>query len=170
MKEIGNFINRLEENRYFNGTHDNIKVGTPCTIYLYSDRHAYEVIEVKDQNNIRIRQLKAIRTDNFGMSDCQNYRYERDEKGCTMTLRLTKDGWKEVNTYTLQGFEKAVKRFMADTTTEQVARNYIAYHWRLAGLTEKQFAKVMAGGEVVKVKGKVSISFGVADEYYDYSF
>lgn len=166
----GSLNNRLDENHYFNGTLNNIKVGDYATIYYHTDRHAYEVIEVKDQSNIRIRRLNAIRTDNFGMSDAQNYRYESNEKGETISLRLTKGGWKEVSTYTKEGFERAVKRFRESAKTEEAAKSYIAYHWRLAGLTEKQVEKVMQGKEVVKVKGKVNISFGVADEYFDYCY
>lgn len=49
----GSLNNRLEENRQFT---DEIKVGTGVTEYLYSDRHAYEVVAVKDQKHISIRE------------------------------------------------------------------------------------------------------------------
>lgn len=170
MREIGSLANRLEENRYFNGTKNNIKVGTKCTIYLYSDSHAYEVVEVENQQNVTIRRLKAIRTDNYGMSDTQDYRYESDENAGKEKIRLTKNGWREVKVYTKEGFEKAVENFFSSSCkTIESARAFIEYHYRLA-LTEKEFQKVMAGKSVTKVKGKVNISFGVANEYFDYSF
>ena len=49
----GNINNRLEENRMFC---DEIKVGTGVTEYYYSDRHAYEVIEVIDQKHVKVRE------------------------------------------------------------------------------------------------------------------
>ena len=48
----GSLNNRLEENKQFC---DEIKVGTGCTEYFYSDREAYEVIAVKDQKHVSIR-------------------------------------------------------------------------------------------------------------------
>lgn len=169
MKEIGNLTNRLEENAYYNGTFNNIKVGTPCTIYLYSDRHAYEVIEVKSQEHLVIRQLKAIRTDNYGMSDAQNYRYESDPTNEGEEIKLTKNGWMRVNTFNKEGFEKCVNNLLQDAKNEEGAREFATFYWRRC-LTEKQFEKVLAGKEITKLQGKVNISFGIADEYFDYSF
>ena len=48
-KLYGNLMNRMEEGRQFV---DEIKVGDGVTEYSYSDRHPYEVIEVKDQKHI----------------------------------------------------------------------------------------------------------------------
>lgn len=127
MKLYGSLSNRLDENGYYNGTYNNIQVGTLCTEYLWSDRHAYEVVEVKDQKHIKIRRLKAIRTDNYGMSDLQHYDYERDETNPIKELQLFKSGWKEI-------------RYSA---------------WK----DNKRLGSV-----------KINISFGIADEYYDYSF
>lgn len=49
----GNVINRIEENR---PSIPEIEVGTGVTEYCWSDRHAYEVIEVKDQKHVTIRE------------------------------------------------------------------------------------------------------------------
>lgn len=71
-------------------------VGMGVTEFCWSDRHAYEVIEVKDDRHITVRSYKCIRTDNNGMSDCQDYRYESDPNGSTHSLFLTKQGvWRE---------------------------------------------------------------------------
>ena len=54
-KWYGSLNNRLEENRQFVET---IKVGTGVTEYSWSDRHPYEVVEVKDQKHISIRMMR----------------------------------------------------------------------------------------------------------------
>lgn len=170
MREIGNLHNRLDENHYFNGTFGNLKEGTPCTIYDYSDRHAYEVVKVESQDHIYIRQLKAIRTDNWGMSDAQNYRYESDESKRLEEIKLTNNGWRSVDRYDLNRWERCLATAREDTKTEEGAQR-VARFWFCRGhLTDKQFEKVLAGKEIIKLGSKVNISFGVADEYYDYSF
>ena len=58
-KLYGSLNNRFDENKYYNGTYNNIKVGDYATEYLWSDRHAYEVVEVKDQKHVKIRRLDA---------------------------------------------------------------------------------------------------------------
>lgn len=169
-KWYGNVINRVEEDRYFNGTKNNIQVGTYATEYLWSDRHAYEVIEVKSQTNVVIRRLNAIRTDNYGMSDCQDYRYESNPNGETRELINKKGVWKEVYTYApLEEMKKLViEDLREDKRDEEHIMNMV--RWRCCRLTEKQFEKYLQGKEIKKIGSKVSISFGTADEYYDYSF
>lgn len=68
------------------------EVGMGATELLFSDRHAYTVIEVIDENTIRVQQDKAIRIDNNGMSDMQDYRYERDTTRWPVTLHRSPDG------------------------------------------------------------------------------
>lgn len=169
MKEIGSLTNRLEENCYFNGTYNNINKGTHCTVYYYTDRHAYEVVDVIDQSHLFIRQLKAIRTDNFGMSDAQNYRYESNPTAKAEEIKLTKKGWIRVSRYNLEGFKKCIENLKQDCKTPEAAERLAEHFWRME-LTEKQFQSVLDGKEITKNQGKVSISFGIADEYYDYSF
>lgn len=53
---IGNLTNRIMEN---DKTNVKIKVGTMMTEYLYSDRNVYEVIEVKNQKCVKVRQMSA---------------------------------------------------------------------------------------------------------------
>lgn len=169
MKEIGSLTNRLEENCYFDGTLNNIKVGTLCTVYYYTDRHAYEVVEVKDQTNLVIRRLKAVRVDGYGMSDAQNYRYESDPTAKAKEIKLTKNGWRYVDTFTAEGFKKCCENMKQNCKNEEAAVNLAKFYWK-QNLTDKQFEKVLGGKEVTKLQSKVNISFGVADEYYDYSF
>ena len=146
----GSLTNRYSENRMFV---PEIEKGTYVTEYLWSDRHAYEVVKVVDQKHVFIRRLKAIRTDNWGMSDAQNYRYESDEKASTKELVKRGEYWYEVFTFSKEIHDKIVKEV----------------GWCLWSLTEKQWARIDEG-KVVKRYSKINVSFGTADEYFDYSF
>ena len=120
-KFYGSLDNRLEENGTYCGK---IEVGTKATIYLWSDRHSYEVIDVKDQKHVTLRRLKATRTDGNGMSDFQEYDYKSDPKGETFELKFAYGKWRR----------------------KEVSRSGdVSWH-------------------------PESISFGVADEHFDFSF
>ena len=128
MKLYGSLTNRLEENK--NHTNKDIEVGTLATVYLWSDRNAYEVIKVFNQNHLIIRRLSAKRTDKNFQSECQEYMFSSNPNNRTMEIKKRKNGkgWNEIRRYELDG---------------------------------KQHSKAVE---------QVNISFGVADEYYDYSF
>lgn len=67
-----------------------------ATEYCWSDRHAYEIIAVKDERHITVRAYECKRVDNNGMSDCQEYEYTSNPDGATANLFLTKKGeWRE---------------------------------------------------------------------------
>lgn len=55
-KFYGNLINRLEENRHVAKP---IEVGMGMTQYHWSDRTAWEVIKVKDQRHVTVREMSA---------------------------------------------------------------------------------------------------------------
>lgn len=169
MKIYGSLNNRFDENHYFNGTYGNLQVGTYATEYLWSDRHAYEITEVIDQGHVFIRPLKAIRTDSYGMSDSQTYRYESDPKAVAEEIMLKNGKWRHVKRYNKANMEKAVARMKEDFKDEEVGERY-AVRAYCSGLTEKQRERMMAGKEIVKLQDEINISFGIADEYYDYSF
>lgn len=58
----------------------NVQIGDGVTICYYTDREAGTIIK-RTKNTITYQQDKAIRIDDNGMSDCQEYRYERDPNG-----------------------------------------------------------------------------------------
>lgn len=147
-KWYGSLQNRLEENQMYV---DEIKVGTYATMYEYSDRHAYEVVEVKDQKHIKIRKLDAKRIDDNGMSDSQHYEYLSNENNPIEELELTKYGWKKVIRYNIDLYNKVKNRI-----------GYVLWDIDIIN-------KVLSGKEV-KRSYKVNISFGIADEHFDYSF
>ncbi len=94
MKLYGSLNNRLDENKYFNGTENNLKVGTLATEYYWSDRKPYEVVKVINQKHIFIRELDAKRIDNNGMSDSQHYEYSSNENNKEIELKFTYGHWR----------------------------------------------------------------------------
>lgn len=67
-------------------------VGVGATELCYTDRHAFTVIEVKDDTHITVQEDTAARTDNHGMSDSQQYEYAPNPDGRKVDLLLCKDG------------------------------------------------------------------------------
>lgn len=76
--------------------------GMGATLTSYTDRHACTVIGITQKHGrviqIEVQEDKAIRTDDNGMSDSQDYRYEPNPKGITHIFRLNKKGvWKQAS-------------------------------------------------------------------------
>ena len=69
------------------------EIGEGATILCWSDRHAGTVTAVETASGgqvviITVQEDIATRVDKNGMSDCQEYTYERDENGRTWNFRL----------------------------------------------------------------------------------
>lgn len=147
MKWYGSLNNRIEENKMFC---DEIKVGTGMTEYSYSDREAYEVIEVKDQKHITVRKYNHK---HIGEGHMDN-KWELVSNPDNPTMNLTKRGNFWYNTKV--------------ATIEDIKDPNI----------EHQLWLVLNGFDpkIIKEKGKqtkytkVNVSFGIADYYYDYEF
>ena len=72
------------------------EVGMGATEMQYSDRTPWEIIEVKDERHITVRELDARRTDSWGMGEIQEYEYAPNPNNRTARLFLTKRGqWKQ---------------------------------------------------------------------------
>lgn len=68
-------------------------VGMGATMLGWTDRHAATIVEVsKSGRRVVIQRDKAIRTDSYGMSDCQSYSFERDENAPRRAYTLRKNG------------------------------------------------------------------------------
>jgi len=75
------------------------EVGKGATVLHWTDRSAYFVNQVsEDGKEVIIERANAIRTDNYGMSDSQDYRYERDPRAEPQTIRFTYGKWRRVYT------------------------------------------------------------------------
>ncbi len=76
LTETGSLINYLQGNTANNAP----VVGEGATYLSWSDRHAYTVVSVSEDGlTCEIVRDNAIRVDSRGMSDAQNYTYQRGE-------------------------------------------------------------------------------------------
>lgn len=70
---------------------DTLEVGDGVTLIYYSDEVPATVIEIDPKGRwIKVQNDKATRIDNNGMSDCQDYRFERDTNGRVHTFYKTR--------------------------------------------------------------------------------
>lgn len=142
----GSLDNRLEENRQFCET---IEVGTGVTEYFYSDRRAYEVVAVKDQKHVTIREYDHKAK---GEGFTNNWELISNENNPTIELIKRGDRWYRAVTATIDHV------------------NDDDIHVGL-WLCQNGFDvdKIRKTGKQTKYH-KMNVSFGVADYYYDYSF
>jgi hypothetical protein len=75
------------------------KVGMGLTILMWTDRHAGTITRVSESGKtIWFKRDKAIRVDGNGMSETQEYRFERDEEATEERASLRKGGqWKSTH-------------------------------------------------------------------------
>lgn len=87
------------------------EVGMGATILCWTDRKAATVVKI-EKNIIFVQIDKATRSDNNGMSDVQDYTYERDVEGPVYTFRKAKDGkWQEVTRNENTGRLNKIERY-----------------------------------------------------------
>lgn len=147
-KWYGSVNNRLDENQMFC---DEIKVGTGMTEYSWSDREAYEVIEVKDQKHVTVRKY-----DHKLKGDAYSNDWELISNEDNPTYNMVKRGnyWYSALTVT--------KEDLLSHDTPETRLNLI-----LAGFDPKI---VIEKGKQTKYT-KRNVSFGTAEYYYyDYEF
>ena len=85
--QTASFINTV----YGLSTNPAPEVGMGATLCFWTDRRAGTVIAVTPKT-LTVREDRAIRTDGYGMSDCQTYRYEPNEEGRIYEFSLRKNG------------------------------------------------------------------------------
>ena len=88
MRVYGNLMNRISEA----GKQAEPKVGDGATINMYTDRKAATIVEVLTPKKIRVQLDNATRIDSNGMSEVQDYSYERDPEGPIYTFTQRKNG------------------------------------------------------------------------------
>ena len=155
-KWYGSINNRLEENRMFCKT---IEVGTGMTEYLWSDSHAYEVVEVTDQKHIKVREYdhEAVGEKGFGNN---NWKLISNENNPVMAMSKRGNYWYWTVTVTA----KDVEEIESNPDAEEKLRGQI---WLCNIGVNKQ--DVLTKGKVTKYH-RANVSFGVAQYYYDYEF
>ena len=153
MKLYGSLDNRLEENRQFC---ENIEVGTGMTEYYWSDRKAYEVVEVKDQKHVKVREYdhKHIGADYSNdwelISNEENPVYDMTKRGkyWYWTVTVTSDILDKIDA--AEGDEKFdLSLFLMHNNIDP--------------------DKLRARGKITKYN-RANVSFGKANYYYDYEF
>ena len=68
------------------------EVGMGATEVMYTDRHAFTIVEVISPTRIRVRADKATRVDPNGMSDAQQYEFTPDPQGRERVLTKRRNG------------------------------------------------------------------------------
>ena len=148
-KWYGSVQNRLEEDRQYC---DEITVGTGVTEYGWSDRHPYEVIEVRDQKHVTVRALDHIHVGDGQMDN--NWKLISNPDNPTRQLEKRGKYWYWTTTITAED---------------------------IAGIEEDTDALLRLGlagydVETIRTKGKqtkrirAKVSFGTAQYYHDYEF
>ena len=87
--ETGSLVNHLYSQ--VNTNNVAIEVGMGATVLVWSDRRAATVTSI-DKNIITVQEDTATRIDNNGMSEIQDYQYDRNQNGMTYNFRVKKDG------------------------------------------------------------------------------
>lgn len=142
----GSLNNRLEENKQFCKT---IEVGTGVTEYFYSDRKAYEVVSVKDQKHVTIREYDHKAK---GEGFTNDWELISNENNPLIELVKRGDYWYRAVTATIE-----------NVNSEDINVRMWLYH------NGFDINKIKQNGKQTKYH-KMNVSFGVADYYYDYSF
>lgn len=147
----GSVINRLEENRMLV---DEIKVGTGVTEYLWSDRHAYEVVAVKDQMHVSIRKYdhKPV-----GLPMSNDWELVRNDRNPVINLVKRGNYWYSVVMITP---EEAAKILEGNDIGAKI--------W--ACQNGFDLPTIIESGKVKRIYHRRNVSFGVASYYYDYEF
>jgi len=159
LSQVGSFFNYLM-------SHNSSvpKVGKGATLLYYSDRHAYEVIEV-DENKKKVVLQKYQPTPFFKeMTDSQSYEY-KELTNQKLTLYYKWGSWKY--------------KFLKTVFTDEAKKKYGEMGPKL------HEAYKAAGGEYIGcfvgtiIPGftkqvtewcTVNVLFGAKEEYYDFSF
>ena len=151
-KWYGSLNNRVEENRQFV---DEIKVGDGMTEYFWSDRHAYEVVEVKDQKHVSVRQY-----DHKHIGDSYENKWELISNENNPITELVKRGkyWYSVVKCTVEEAKEILEG------TNNIDDRLWACH------NNFDLEEIVASGKSKTRYHKRNVSFGKAEYYYDYEF
>lgn len=141
-------------NHLMSGCSKTPKVGEGATILRWTDREAFEVIEVsKDEKRVVIQRYRPKRIDKNGMGEDQHYEYKEllDDK---LELVFKWGAWRIKST--IVDFEKGYE-YSRDDDNEL--------------FDEKSRLKIVEGKTRYATSySKVNIAWGVKDHYYDYTF
>jgi len=133
------------------------EVGKGATTLHWSDRSTYEVMEVSnDKKHVIVRQYQPERIDNYGMSDSQQYKYEK-LIDCDEVIVWKWNSWRWQRNH-IEFIEGNMPK-VGSAEYEDCFDKETGLLMLLPGITRE-----------VKTYPKVNILWGVLDEYYDYTF
>lgn len=170
----GGFINQLMGNNS-----STPKVGEGATILMYSDRHAYEVIEVSNDGNSCV--IREMDTKNIGSSyGDERYTYDSNVDNPTMNIEWNakKQCWGHV-TYSIEIIKSLYKKYdkqygwdcMDQILKDHGIKSYDhLYEDPNADNFYNQMKLIPGLTKQYKNFNKVSIIFGVMEQYRDPSF
>ena len=144
-------------------------VGKGATVCLWSDRHAYEVIEVsKDGKTVIVDRYDAKRIDDMGMSDCQEYEY-KNTVGNPQTIVWYRGKWRWM------GFEIVFTNEWKDKNDDGSFvsfANKLTDDEKLAVYDGEVYPQNVVDGITRRKKtySPVNILFGQKNEHYDFTF
>ena len=154
-KWYGSLDNRIEENRQFC---DEIVVGTGMTEYSWSDRHAYEVVEVTDQKHVKVREYDHKRPD-----DDKDYSYTNkwvlisNENNPIMELVKRGKYWYSVVKCTVEEAKEILEHGDIDDRLWACHNDF-------------NLEEIISSGKTKTRYHKRNVSFGKAEYYFDYEF
>lgn len=152
-KWYGSLNNRIEENRMFT---DEIKVGTGVTKYSWSDRDAYEVVEVEDQKHVKVREYDHKKAEG---AEYYSNNWDLISNPNNPVINLVKRGnyWYSVVSITPEEAKEILEGNDIDSKIWACTNNF-------------DLGEIVEKGKVKKSYHRWNVSFGVADYYYDYEF
>lgn len=147
MKLYGSYQNRILEDREFC---NEITVGTGMTEFSYSDRKAYEVIEVTDQKHVRVRLLDHVHIGDGCMDN--NWKLVSNPNNPVRAMVKRGKHWYSETTVSADILDSA------DLQTQI----FLAYN----NIDQEKLRKK----GTIKKYHRVNVTFGMADYYFDYDF
>ena len=151
-KWYGSLDNRIEENKMLC---EKIEVGTGMTEYLWSDRNAYEVINVKDQKHVTVREYDHKKADNESYSN--NWELISNENNPTIEMVKRGNYWYSSVTITPEEAQEILDNNDIDLKIWACHNNF-----NLPEIIEK--------GKTKTTYHRMNVSFGKAEYHYDYTF
>lgn len=148
----GSLNNRLEENKQFC---EEIKVGTGMTEYFYSDRNAYEVVEVADQKHVKVREYDHKHVGDGSMDN--NWELISNPENPVMALVKRGKYWYSAVTITPEMAKEIFEGKDIDAKLWACHNNF-------------DLPAIIASGKKKTTYHRMNVSFGVADYHYDYEF
>ena len=190
-KLYGSINNRLDEGK--NYTQRELRAGDDITMYLWSDRYCYYIIDVISQKKIKVKKYNVCADHSKpGGAGHQNWLYFKTQKEMIKYINQYRPGtydeniaepeaetwvyrynkWQEMYEYTPEAWNNLIQRCKEDITDPDNHMDSVvclAQHY--SHLSDEEIDKIKQGKTVCKYRNlNGKISFGIRDYYYDWEF